>query len=160
MGVRQASPVSEAMSARRRSAVGRGRSARRLGVLEKKVQLFFLRATRGDKRLVHPCVGPGGFSPESYWESPLPVDACRDSLPPAVNFYRSCVVLGWLAQETTCFILVRPPGSNVNRVPEPSVLVVGVTSWSRVGVRSQVPGGDIRSYENLTLVTVALLSLL
>jgi hypothetical protein len=29
------------------------------------------------------------------------------SLLPAVNFYRSCVGLGWLAQETTGFILVR-----------------------------------------------------
>jgi hypothetical protein len=27
--------------------------------------------------------------------------ACRGSLPPAVNLYRSCVGLGWLAQETT-----------------------------------------------------------
>jgi hypothetical protein len=33
--------------------------------------------------------------------------ACRGSLPPAVNFYRSCIGLGWLAQETTGFILVR-----------------------------------------------------
>jgi hypothetical protein len=32
---------------------------------------------------------------------------CRGSLPPAVNFYRSRVGLGWLAQETTWFILVR-----------------------------------------------------
>jgi hypothetical protein len=40
------------------------------------------------------------------------------------------------------------------------VLVVGVTSWSGEGVRSQVPGGCVRSYEDLTLVTVALLSLL
>jgi hypothetical protein len=32
---------------------------------------------------------------------------CRGSLPPAVNFYRSCVGLEWLAQETTRFILVR-----------------------------------------------------
>jgi hypothetical protein len=32
---------------------------------------------------------------------------CRSSLPPAINFYRSCVGLGWLAQETTRFILVR-----------------------------------------------------
>jgi hypothetical protein len=40
------------------------------------------------------------------------------------------------------------------------VLVVGVTSWSGEGVRSQVPGGGVQSYESLTLVTVALLSLL
>jgi hypothetical protein len=40
------------------------------------------------------------------------------------------------------------------------VLVVGVTSWSREGVRSQVPGDGVRSYECLTLVIVALLSLL
>jgi hypothetical protein len=32
---------------------------------------------------------------------------CRGSLPPAVNLYRSCVGLGWLAQETTGFRLVR-----------------------------------------------------
>jgi hypothetical protein len=31
---------------------------------------------------------------------------CRGSLLPAVNFYRSRVGLGWLAQETTGFILV------------------------------------------------------
>jgi hypothetical protein len=39
------------------------------------------------------------------------------------------------------------------------VLIVGVTSWSGEGVRSQVPGGGVRSYVGLTLVTVALLSL-
>jgi hypothetical protein len=33
--------------------------------------------------------------------------ACRGSLPPAVNLCRSCVGLGWLARETTRFILVR-----------------------------------------------------
>jgi hypothetical protein len=32
---------------------------------------------------------------------------CRGSLPQTVNFYRSRVGLGWLAQETTRFILVR-----------------------------------------------------
>jgi hypothetical protein len=32
---------------------------------------------------------------------------CRGSLPPAVNFYQSRVGLGWLAQETMGFILVR-----------------------------------------------------
>jgi hypothetical protein len=59
-----------------------------------------------------------------------------------------------------------PPRSNTLRlvcsccVPEPGVLVVGVTSWSAEGVRSQVPRGGVRSYESLTLVTVALLSLL
>jgi hypothetical protein len=31
---------------------------------------------------------------------------CQGSLLPAVNFYRSCVGLGWLAQKTTGFILV------------------------------------------------------
>jgi hypothetical protein len=46
------------------------------------------------------------------------------------------------------------------RVPEPGVLVVGVTSWSGERVRSQVPGGGVRSYESLTLVTIALLPLL
>jgi hypothetical protein len=35
------------------------------------------------------------------------LSSCWGSLPPAVNFYRSCVGLGWLAQETTRFILVR-----------------------------------------------------
>jgi hypothetical protein len=72
VGVRRASPVSEAMSARRRSAVGRGRSACRLGVLEKKVQLFFLHATRGDKRLVHPCVGPGRVLDRELLGEPSP----------------------------------------------------------------------------------------
>jgi hypothetical protein len=40
---------------------------------------------------------------------PLPVSyhGCRGSLPPTVNLYRSCVGLGWLAQETMGFILVR-----------------------------------------------------
>jgi hypothetical protein len=32
---------------------------------------------------------------------------CRGSLPPTVNFYRSCIGFGWLARETTGFILVR-----------------------------------------------------
>jgi hypothetical protein len=32
---------------------------------------------------------------------------CRGSLPPVLNFYRSCVGLGCLAQETMGFILVR-----------------------------------------------------
>jgi hypothetical protein len=40
------------------------------------------------------------------------------------------------------------------------VLVVGVTSWSGEGVRSQVPGGGVQSYGGLTLVIIALLSLL
>jgi hypothetical protein len=40
------------------------------------------------------------------------------------------------------------------------MLVVGVTSWSGEGVHSQVPGGGVRAYESLTLVIVALLSLL
>jgi hypothetical protein len=47
-----------------------------------------------------------------------------------------------------------------SHVPEPGVLVVGVTSWSGEGVRSQVPGDGVRSYGGLTLVTVSLLSLL
>jgi hypothetical protein len=38
------------------------------------------------------------------------------------------------------------------------VLVVGVTSWSGEGVRSQVSEDGVRSYGDLTLVTVALLS--
>jgi hypothetical protein len=45
-------------------------------------------------------------------------------------------------------------------VLEPDVLAVGLTSWSREGVRSQVSGGGVRLCESLTLVTVALLSLL
>jgi hypothetical protein len=40
------------------------------------------------------------------------------------------------------------------------VLVVGVTSWSGEGVHSQNSGDGVRSYEGLTLVTVALLPLL
>jgi hypothetical protein len=38
-------------------------------------------------------------------ELKLPVEIKRTA--PAVNLYRSCVGLGWLAQETTGFILVR-----------------------------------------------------
>jgi hypothetical protein len=59
-----------------------------------------------------------------------------------------------------------PPRSNTLRpviccrVPEPGVLVVGVTCWSGEGVRFQVLGSGVRSYGDLTLVTVALLSLL
>jgi hypothetical protein len=41
VGVRRTSPALEAMLARRRSAVGQGHSARRLGVSEKKMQFFF-----------------------------------------------------------------------------------------------------------------------
>jgi hypothetical protein len=40
------------------------------------------------------------------------------------------------------------------------VLVGGVTSWSRERESSQVSGNGVRSYGGLTLVTVALLSLL
>jgi hypothetical protein len=59
-----------------------------------------------------------------------------------------------------------PPRSNTlrpvccSRVPEPGVLVVGVTSCSGEGVHSQVPGDGVRSYGGLTLATIALLSLL
>jgi hypothetical protein len=48
-------------------------------------------------RLAQPITGPIRPRAKSH---------CRGSLPPAVNFYRSCVGLGWLAQETTGFILV------------------------------------------------------
>jgi hypothetical protein len=70
------------------------------------------------------------------------------------------------AGENGIYIGFGPPRSNTLRpvcscrVPELGVLVIGVTSWSGEGVRSQVPRGDVRSYEGLTLVTVALLSLL
>jgi hypothetical protein len=90
VGVRRASPVSEAMSARRRSAVGRGRSARRLGVLEKKVQLFFLHATRGDKRLVHPCVGPGRVLDQELLGEPSP-SRCVSGFSTAGSKYLSIV---------------------------------------------------------------------
>jgi hypothetical protein len=40
------------------------------------------------------------------------------------------------------------------------VLVVGFTSWSGEGVRSQVPGDGVRFNGVLILVTAALLSLL
>jgi hypothetical protein len=65
---------------------------------------------------------------------------CLSSLLLAVNLYRSCVGLGWLAQETTRFILFGPLMSNTLRpvrcchVPELGVLVVGVTSSSGEGV--------------------------
>jgi hypothetical protein len=39
------------------------------------------------------------------------------------------------------------------------VLVVGVTSLLGEGFCFQVPGGGVRSYEGLTLVTVFLISL-
>jgi hypothetical protein len=62
------------------------------------------------------------------------------SLPPAVNLYRSCVGLGWLAHETTGLDWFGPLRSNTlrlvssSRVPELGVLAVGVTSWSGEGV--------------------------
>jgi hypothetical protein len=72
VGVRWTSAASEVMLARRRSGVGRGRSVQWLRASEKKkMWLFFLRE---GIRLVHPCVGPGGLSTESYWESPFRVD--------------------------------------------------------------------------------------
>jgi hypothetical protein len=40
------------------------------------------------------------------------------------------------------------------------VLIVGVTSWSGERVRSQAPRDGVRFYGCLTLVTVALLTLL
>jgi hypothetical protein len=94
--------------------------------------------------------------------------ACWGSLPPAINFYRSCVGLEWLAQETTGFILVR---ASEELYPTSSVLLPRSwarcarsrgynASWSGERVRSQVLGDGVRSYEGLTLVTVALLSLL
>jgi hypothetical protein len=46
------------------------------------------------------------------------------------------------------------------RVPEPGVLVVGVTSQSGEGVRSYVLREGLRSYEDLTLIPFALLSIL
>jgi hypothetical protein len=62
---------------------------------------------------------------------------CRGSLPLAKNLCRSCIGLGWLARETTGFIL------RGYRVPEPSVLAVRFTNWSGEGDRSQVPGGGV-----------------
>jgi hypothetical protein len=59
-----------------------------------------------------------------------------------------------------------PPRSNTLRpvrgcrVPEPGVLVVGVTSQSGEGVRSYVLREGLRSYEDLTLIPFALLSIL
>jgi hypothetical protein len=106
-----------------------------------------------------------GGTQDLYWFGPQESN-CRGSLPPTVNFYRSCVGLECLVQETTEFILVGPARSNTlrpvcsYRVLEPGVLVVGVTSWSGEGVRTQVPGGGVWSYERRTLVTVSLLSLL
>ena len=51
-----------------------------------------------------------------------------------------CRALRWLVQETTRLDWFGPPRSNTLhlvsccRVPEPGVLVVGVTSWSGEGV--------------------------
>jgi hypothetical protein len=68
------------------------------------------------------------------------------SLSSAVNLYRSCIGLGWLAQETTGLDWFGPLRSNnlrpvsSCRVPELGVLAVGVTSWSgEVSVQNVVP---------------------
>jgi hypothetical protein len=58
----------------------------------------------------------------------------------AINLCRSCVGLGWLAQETTWFILVGPLRSNTlrpvssSRVLVLGLFVVGITNWSGEGV--------------------------
>jgi hypothetical protein len=83
-----------------------------------------------------------------------------------VNLCQSCVGLGWLAQETTGFILIGLPRSNTLRlvlscrVLVLGLFVVGVTNWSGEGVRpkSLIMGVWFIGYP--TLVTVALLSLL
>jgi hypothetical protein len=65
---------------------------------------------------------------------------CRGPLPPAVNLCRSCVGLGWLAQETTRLYWFEPPRSNTLhplssfRIPGLGVFVVGVTNWSGEGL--------------------------
>jgi hypothetical protein len=46
------------------------------------------------------------------------------------------------------------------RVPELGVLVVGVTSWSGEGVEPKSLENGVWSFKGLTLVTIALLSLL
>jgi hypothetical protein len=74
VGVRRTSPESEATLMRRWSAVGQGRSARRLGASKKKMW-FFLCSARGSvwgSRIR--VLGWGGLSTESYRKSPLPVD--------------------------------------------------------------------------------------
>jgi hypothetical protein len=73
------------------------------------------------------------------------------SLPSAVNLYRSCVGLGWLAQKTMGLDWFGPLRSNTlrlvssSRVPELGVLEVGVTSWSGedVGPKSLVVVFDL-----------------
>jgi hypothetical protein len=68
------------------------------------------------------------------------VSTCWGSLPPAVNLYRSCVRLGWFAQETIGLDWFKPQRSNTLRpvsscrVPELGVFVVAVTNWSGEGV--------------------------
>jgi hypothetical protein len=66
---------------------------------------------------------------------------CRGSLPRAVNLYRSCIRLRWLAQETTRVDWFGTPRNNTLclvsscRVTELGVFVVGVTNWLGEGVR-------------------------
>jgi hypothetical protein len=82
-----------------------------------------------------------------------------------VNLYRSCVGLGWLAQETTGFILVRAseeqyPTSSVELLCSRARVVCSRGyKLVRRGCRAQVPWYEC-SVRQLTLVTIALLSLL
>jgi hypothetical protein len=52
-------------------------------------------------------LGCGTFKIKDGSQISFQEDTCRGSLPPAVNFYLSRIGLGWLAQETMGFILVR-----------------------------------------------------
>jgi hypothetical protein len=64
----------------------------------------------------------------------------RGSLPLAMYLCRSCIRLGWLAQETKVLDWFGPPRSKTQhlvsscRVPVLEVFVVGVTKWSGEGV--------------------------
>jgi hypothetical protein len=85
---------------------------------------------------------------------------CQGSLPLTAKLYRSCIGLGWLAQETTGLDWFGPPRSNTLGpvssccVPELGVFVVGVTNLSGEGVRPKSLQNGIRSIGGLTLVTV------
>jgi hypothetical protein len=87
-----------------------------------------------------------GMDTENPYHNAMQRGTCWGSLPSTVNLYRSCVGLGWLAQETTGFRLVWAQRSNTLcpmsscRVPELGVLVVGVTSWSGEGVEPKSLG--------------------
>jgi hypothetical protein len=65
------------------------------------------RRRSGGETKTTPCGVGTRLDSDIHDADPAALTCCRGSLPTAVNFYRSCVGLGWLAHETTGFILVR-----------------------------------------------------